>query len=344
MLTRTGIPRAIVMASLAAVVLSVALVLAPATATAQQIAQGDDDANLITPSSVGPAVVGSTLTELTDQLGSEFEVGDQVRITVDFDGHVVTRDGSVEFRAVRASEPDDELSLFIISGDTLRTAEGVGPGTTIEEAEEIYGDATLTWDPDQEGREFVSFENQPEGRIQFRTPGIAGTNVGIYEDDEFETNEYEDGATIAAIWISCVPGDDCPDASAAGAAADDTDDDEAPGNTDEGPGDDDDAEADEEADATTDDDAEADDDADAEADEEADAATDDDADEEADAATDDDAADDPAEAEDPATELDRLPNTGATEIVLLTVAALLMLIGGALATIQRRYLAPSWLR
>ena len=325
MLTRTDIPRAIVVAFLAAVVLSIALVLAPATATAQQLAQGEDDANLITPSSVGPALVGATLAELTEQLGSDFEVGDQVRITVDFDGHVVTRDGSVEFRAVRASEPDDELSLFIISGNTLRTAEGVGPGTTIEEAEEIYGDATLNWDPDQEGREFVSFENQPEGRIQFRTPGIAGTNVGIYEDGEFETTEYEDGAAIAAIWISCVPGDDCPDASSTTAAADDTDeaadgdegDGDAPGNTDEGPGDD----------ADSDDEAQADDDE----------ADDDEADD--DAATNDNAA-----GNDPAEELDRLPNTGATEIVLLTIAALLVLIGGALATIQRRYLAPSWLR
>ena len=44
----------------------------------------------------------------------------------------------------------------------------------------------------------------------FRPPGIGGTNVGIYKDGEFETTEYEDGAAIAAVWVSCVSGTDCP--------------------------------------------------------------------------------------------------------------------------------------
>ena len=175
-------------------------------------AQGDETISdeTISIAGVGPTLVGSTIEELIDQLGDEYEVGDEVRITVDFDGHVVSRDGQVQFRAVFADDPAPELTLFIVNNRDLTTAEGVGPGTTIAAAEAIYGDATLRWDPDEADREFVEFENQPRGGLRFRTPGIGGNNVGVYPDGELTTDEYEPGARIAAVWISCVLGVDCP--------------------------------------------------------------------------------------------------------------------------------------
>lgn len=180
----------------------------PATAASVAALQAADD-RTISADGAGPAVLGLTADELGEVLGSDYDLGDEVRITVDFDGHVVTRDGEVQFRAAKAGS-GDELTLFIISNPTYQTAEGVGPTTTIAEAEAVYGPATLSWSPDDESREFVFFENGPAGRIAFRTPGIGGTNVGIYPDGEFETDEYEEGAAIASVWVSCIVGTDCP--------------------------------------------------------------------------------------------------------------------------------------
>ncbi len=284
-------------------------------------AQGDD--TVISPTSVGPAEIGSTVEELTEQLGGDYTVGDEVRITVDFSGHVVSRDGDVQFRAVKANAPGDELSLFIINNDEFATAEGVGPSMTIADAEAIYGDATLSWNPDNEGREFVSFENQPEGRIQFRTPGIAGTNVGIYEDGEFETNEYEPEGVIAAVWISCVPGTDCPadlgdDAGSAAAGASDDGDDSDDAGDDSG-----DDEAEEEPtptptptpSPTPEPEPEDDDD---------------------DADTGGTTAGSGGQSE--------LPATGFEEILLVSLASTLFLLGGMMVLLHRSYLAPTWLR
>jgi len=195
-----------VYAAASALVVAAFLVLAILPGTAR--AQGSSDTT-ITADGVGPASLGLSPDELADALGSDYDIGDEVRITVDFNGRVITRDGDVQFRAAM-TDAGDELTLFIVSNPEYATAEGVGPTTTIAEAEAIYGDATLSWNPDNEGREFVTFANGPEGRIAFRTPGIGGNNVGLYADGEFETNDYEDDAAIAAVWVSCIPGSDCP--------------------------------------------------------------------------------------------------------------------------------------
>lgn len=287
-------------------------------------AQGDD--MVITPTTVGPAEIGSTVDQLTEQLGSDYTVGDEVRITVDFSGHVVSRDGEVQFRAVKANEPGDELSLFIINNDGFATAEGVGPGITIAAAEEIYGEATLNWNPDIEGREFVSFENQPEGRIQFRTPGIAGTNVGIYQDGELETNEYDPEGVVAAVWISCVPGTDCPadgGAHAGDAAAGGTDDGDA---DDADDGDDGDDAEEEEPTPTPTPEPTATPEPEPEPEEE------------------DDDADAGGSAAPGSSRQDELPATGFEEILLVSLASTLFLAGGIMVLLHRNYLAPMWLR
>jgi hypothetical protein len=188
-----------------AVVMAVVLAfLLPSAALAQPVAS-----STITADGVGDAMLGSSPQELADALGADYDIGDEIRITVDFDGRVISRDGVVQFRAAMTNNTDD-LTLFIVSNPEYTTAPGVGPTTTIAEAEAIYGDATLAWNNDNKGREFVSFADGPEGRIAFRTPGIGGTNVGIYADGEFETSNYADGAAIASVWVSCVSGTDCP--------------------------------------------------------------------------------------------------------------------------------------
>jgi LPXTG-motif cell wall-anchored protein len=272
--------------------------LLPSAAFAQSAAE-----STITADGVGKAMLGLSPQELADALGADYDVGDEVRITVDFDGRVITRDGVVQFRAAMTDNTDD-LTLFIVSNPEYATAGGVGPTTTIAQAEAIYGDATLAWNPDNEGREFVSFADGPEGRIAFRTPGIGGTNVGIYADGEFETSDYEDGAAIAAVWVSCVSGTDCPADRPAETTPEPT----------------------AEPTATP-----------------APTATPEPTPEPTPEAT-------PAPTPAPSTgdgsgaSEGELPNTGTTELVLMSLVATLFVMGGALVLMERRYLCPAWLK
>lgn len=245
----------------------------------------------ITADGVGDAMLGLSPQELADALGADYEVGNEVRITVDFDGRVISRDGVVQFRAAMSDNTDD-LTLFIVSNPEYTTAAGVGPTTTIADAEAIYGDATLAWNPDNEGREFVSFADGPEGRIAFRTPGIGGTNVGIYAEDELETSEYLDGAGIAAVWVSCVSGTDCP--------------------------------ADGPSETTPEPTVEATPEPTPEATPEPTPA--------------------PGTGNGSGTSGGELPNTGATELLLVSLVATLFVAGGALVIMERRYLCPAWLK
>jgi len=135
-----------------------------------------DPERLITEEGVGNAVLAQTAAEMADELGSGYLVGDEIRITVDYRGNVVRQGSVVQFRAVQAG-PGDELTLFIVSNPEYTTAEGVGPKTTIAEAESIYGEATLSWNPEDGGREFVTFANGPGEQIMFRTPGIGGVGA-----------------------------------------------------------------------------------------------------------------------------------------------------------------------
>lgn len=267
---------------------------------------GADGHAVITSDGVAGAIVGSTVEELADQLGDDYEISDEVRITVDFTGHVVSRDGTVQFRAVKANAPGDELSLFIVNNPEFRTAEGVGPGSSIAEGEQIYGNATLTRNPENESREFVEFQDQTDSRVAFRTPGIAGTYVGEYDGEATETADYDEDGVIAAVWISCRPGRDCPDDDGAATGGGDTEDAD---------------DADDDADADDGDGEAADDDAGAEGDGDG-----------ADGAAANTDADD-----------NDLPETGTEQVVMVTVASAMLLLGGFFVLVNRNFLAPGWL-
>lgn len=271
----------------------------------------------LTGTGVGPAQIGSTVELLGDQLGDEFTVSGEVRVTVDYLGHVVRRDGTVQFRAVKESG-GDELNLFIVNNEDITTAQGVGPGMTIAAAEAIYGDANLTKVEEGAGREFVSFADQPDARLAFRTPGIGTEFVGQYGAGDTETKDYDPEGIIAAVWVQCSPGQDCPDLSQAA----------------------------QDADADQDDANEATEDADAEAGlDEATEATDD-ADTDQDEGVQDDEETDTGvqDAGDGSDAAEALPRTGSEDIMLAAVAAAMVTVGGAFVVFQRYYLAPMWLR
>ena len=113
-------------------------------------AQPVDD-HTITAEGIGNAVLGLSPAELIEALGPDYQVGDEVRITIDFDGRVVSRNGTVQFRAAMTDDTET-LTLFMVSNPEYTTAEGIGPTSTIAEAEAVYGPAMLAWNPDNSSR------------------------------------------------------------------------------------------------------------------------------------------------------------------------------------------------
>lgn len=172
----------------------------------------------ITAQGIGPAKLGMTYGELKKALPeATFEV--KKPFIVDFDAIAVQQGGQTLFEILYPA--GDSLSesapieILRSENPNTRTAEGVGPGTPLSQAESAYGKATLSYNLDNEGREYVSFANTPIERLNFRL-GAYGDNSlqGIYdqatgEGGNRETNRYKEGATIQAIELTCVPGK-CP--------------------------------------------------------------------------------------------------------------------------------------
>lgn len=191
---------------LIAVVAAIAMVIASGPLTPSTQAQ---QADLISSTGVGNAIVGSTLAQLKAQLGPQYTFEEAGQILVDVKGYNVIRDGRVIFVAAAAVgtgdlTPNEPLDVFLVEPGAV-TAEGIGPDSTIDDAVAAYGAVTLSFSPDNESREFANFENQPD-RLFFRTG--SGPVAGIYADGETETTTYRDGATISSVWVTC--GRECP--------------------------------------------------------------------------------------------------------------------------------------
>lgn len=163
--------------------------------------------HVITKDGIGKARVGSTAAQLRMQLGTGWTVTEADPILVDLFGYEVKKNGERQFWAL-GDELSDRLHVFVTDNEAKQTAEGVGPGTSIDDAVDIYGAATISTS-ENESREFVRFANQPEGRLFFRT-GSQG-DAGIYADGATETTTWKDGASITAVWVTCVPDRDCPE-------------------------------------------------------------------------------------------------------------------------------------
>ncbi len=195
-------PRAsVIMATLATVFFAAALVAAGPAADAQAT-------DTLTPQGIGDAVVGSTLAQLQAQLGPTYTFGPATDVLVDVQGYEVSQAGSPVFIAAAVNgtaplEATSELTLFVVRNEGPVTAAGIGVGSTIEDGVAAYGPVTLSFNTENEGREFARFENQPAG-LSFRTG--SGATAGIYpdSDDSFrETTEFIAGAEIQAVWVSC---------------------------------------------------------------------------------------------------------------------------------------------
>lgn len=160
-------------------------------------------ATLITANAVGPVELGVAGDALAGDLGPDYTVtGPHTDIFVDQVLYEVSRDGEVHLYVGWLNGEPAAISLIVTENTLYRTVEGIGAGSTIDEAAEVYGNPTLNYSFSDEGREYAEFPNAPSPRMSFRV-GNAGELSGIYStEDEFnETNEWRPGATIQYVLV-----------------------------------------------------------------------------------------------------------------------------------------------
>ncbi|MGK7928901.1 MAG: hypothetical protein AB4290_27300 [Spirulina sp.] len=168
---------------------------------------------LISTEGIGAVKFGMTFGEVKEVLGEKVEYVLESPYIVDADAIAVRQDGKALFYIIHsAGQPlgDKSLVTFLQTNNpTVQTPEGVHAGMSIQEAEKIYGEATL-FTSEIESRESVNFQNQPEDRIYFGTFGGGApidANVhnpaGIYPDGSNQTKEYREDAIVQHISVSC---------------------------------------------------------------------------------------------------------------------------------------------
>lgn len=188
--------------------------LSPATPV---VTASEPENVLISPRGIGIAQLGMTLGELKQQLGTEFEFEVKSPFIVDFDALTVKKAGEVQYHilylAGQSFGDQDVIQGLFTSNPKFQTAEQIGAGSTIQEAQQAYGQAILSYNTQNESREYARFVNQPAGNISFGTgngnqapAGQYSSPIGAYN----ETQEFQADATIQSILVVCLTEDCVP--------------------------------------------------------------------------------------------------------------------------------------
>ncbi|MBD1911363.1 hypothetical protein H6G02_19165 [Leptolyngbya sp. FACHB-16] len=149
-----------------------------------------------------------TLGDLKRALpGATFEV--KSPFMVDFDAIAVSQDNATQFYILYLAgdtfEDTDTVQGLLTDNSSFRTDQGVGPGSSIADAEGAYGNATLSYNTENESREYVRFENHPSPNLAFYTG--TGSEAGVYPEQEssfHETQDYRPEATIKSVMVICL--------------------------------------------------------------------------------------------------------------------------------------------
>ncbi len=164
----------------------------------------------ITKSGIGNAKIGMTFRDLKQQMGEGVEFAVKTSFIDGFDAIAVTKSGTVQYYipypAGTKFTDEDRIQHLMTDNPNYRTEQGVGPGTTIEQASSVYGDATLSLSKENESREFINFTQHPNG-LAFRPKPVKNQSVaGDYPESNEEylkTQKYDKKAAIGQITVSC---------------------------------------------------------------------------------------------------------------------------------------------
>nr|WP_290221463.1 hypothetical protein [Trichocoleus desertorum] len=166
--------------------------------------QPPTSAQTISAKGIGAAQFGMTLGGVKQALGPETSFKVESPYMVDLDAIAVQQGGKALFYILYPANTQladtDKFEILVTDNPQFQTAEGVGPGMPLKQAETIYGQAALSYHMANESREYVKFAQQPADRIHFRpqTQDKAGF-AGIYSSPAQEYNETQEFAPDAAI-------------------------------------------------------------------------------------------------------------------------------------------------
>lgn len=171
---------------------------------------GPDASAAVDGAGIGAATVGMTLGELRSALAPTAAIGSPSdRFMVDVIALPVVEATDtlyhVLFAVGTAIDEDTPLELVATTHPLARTADGVGPGTTLGAAAERYGPPTLSYSVHDESREYANFPEQPSDRLLFRVapaPGLSSL-AGSYETaaEYNETAVYDAEARIFMLLV-----------------------------------------------------------------------------------------------------------------------------------------------
>ena len=185
------------------------------------------DEFLISAEGIGKAKLGMTLAELKQISDPDTEFKIISPFMVDVNAIAVSQKGIVQYYVLypvgTTSHPDkstptdnDPIALLMTDNYNYQTEEGVKVGMSIEEAENIYGNATLAYNIEGESREYITFSNNPPN-LKFMASFFKSISDGLafsgiypeYPGVVYTTDKYQKDAAIAAIEVSCTA-DNCP--------------------------------------------------------------------------------------------------------------------------------------
>lgn len=183
----------------------------PATSSpaASSPAAPSDSKPTITPDGIGAAQAGRTLAEIRASLEPGWRLGEiDSFFMVDLAAIPVIHGLDTLYHLVYPAdeEPADTTVPLLVVTDhpRVRTAEGVGPGTSLAEAAAAWGAPRLSYSVHDEMREYARFPRYTHAHVHFRlAPGEREFLVGRYEPgvEYGETDTYDEGGHIMMVMI-----------------------------------------------------------------------------------------------------------------------------------------------
>ena len=177
------------------------------------------ESSLISAKGIGAAQLGMTFSALKQALGSEATFTVKSPFMVDFDAIAVQKGGEVQYYilylAKQSFSNGDVIQGLLTDNPKFQTAEGVGAGTPIQKVMQTYGKVTLSYNLQNEGREYAQFDRQPAPNLSFATGNGNTQTAGVYPSpigEYNQTHDFKPDAKIKSILLVCLS-DDCAPAS-----------------------------------------------------------------------------------------------------------------------------------
>lgn len=157
---------------------------------------------------VGPIQFGMTLEAVRSLLSPDMTLTPEPNVLVDWDAMVLKEKETpllyLLYPAGTVISDRSTVALFMVIDPRYKTPEGIGTESTIASAQGVYGEATLSYNTDDEMREYVRFAQAP-AYLSFRTTGTPGKWVGRYsgsaDGSYYETKDFDPQGKIQFILV-----------------------------------------------------------------------------------------------------------------------------------------------